>query len=39
MIGDPYQDRHFRKSFQQYLNNLWEKKDKILQDMIEHGMI
>ncbi len=31
MIGDPYQDRQFRKSFQQYLNNLWEEKDKLLQ--------
>ena len=36
LIGDPYQDRLFRKSFQLWLNNLWKEKDRRLQAAIEN---
>ncbi len=30
LIGDPYEDRAFRKSFQQWLSQLWAEKDQYL---------
>lgn len=30
LIGDYYNDRHFRTHMQQYLNDLWQKKDRII---------
>jgi hypothetical protein len=30
LIGDPYGDRVFRKHFQQWLNSVWQEKDKQL---------
>ncbi len=31
MIGDYYKDREFRKKFQQWLNQLWDKKDQLIE--------
>lgn len=33
LIGDPYKDREFRKSFQQWLNQLWAEKDQQLNSL------
>lgn len=33
LIGDPYQDRVFRKHFQQWLNSIWQTKDQQLRKM------
>ena len=31
LIGDPYQNREFRKHFQQWLNSLWQRKNQHLE--------
>ncbi len=30
LVGDPYEDRTFRRHFQQWLNGLWQEKDQQL---------
>lgn len=30
LVGDPYENRIFRKYFQQWLNELWNRKDQLL---------
>lgn len=33
LIGDPYEDRVFRRHFQQWLNDLWKSKDQRLDQL------
>lgn len=33
LVGDPYQDRVFRKEFQNWLNQIWKSKDSELENM------
>lgn len=33
LVGDPYEDREFRKHFQRWLNELWAAKDQLLEKL------
>ncbi len=33
LIGDYFNDSEFKKSFQSWLNDIWEEKDKLLEEM------
>ncbi len=34
MLGDYYSDRQFRKTFQKWLNSMWEQKDRCVEDLM-----
>ncbi len=34
LVGDYFNDMEFREKFNDWLNNLWDEKDKVLESMI-----